>query len=412
MLFHRITASLAVVLGIGSGIWCANRTLSGPFLAIDEMATQTAWAIQRFLKDKAPTIDDSLLSLTQDELKTKELPPGYRYQSLPYPIPATWDESADGKCEVYRWARSIPNPNFQSYIETDTTVDGMYGQFLSSIKPPTSDGKLAHDAFEAYLSSQKTLEALEKQIRRERGRESAKEWKALRNEAEKGFLDLARALQSSFNTNAGTYAQALIAYANDAHRESVVCGPIAGRLHGFSIQPSLQLFREEQASRTSLVAQAELISFLPTAAVNGEAESTELGSGQIDLSFRRARVFTITPGPWFSSAAIREFSTSLREDSKQFWGNKGLFPLMPVALLAVTEPTLKVRLSPEQTVQVQEVLANRQALKVGSFQFDFSTTGRYRVSSKNASGVTEIEFSAPRNEVVILGVISKRPDAN
>lgn len=410
MLIHRISAIVAVAMGIGGGVWYANRPPGGPLLAIDDLATKAAWALRDLFGKSAAQLDDSLLSLTQDELKLKELPSGYRYQSLPYPLPANWDDGADGQCEIYRWARTIPNPKLQSYFETDTTVDGMYGQFLSRIRPPTSDSSVAKEAFDAYLGSRKSLEAIERQVRRDRGREAAREWTALRTDAEKKYLELARVLQSSLNNAAGTYAQALLSYANDAHRESVACGALAGRFHRFSIQPSLAQFREEQATRTSLVARAELVSFAPGTSTDNRSDATKLGDGQIDLSFRRARVFSITPGGWYTPAALREFSDKLKDDSNGFWGDNGLFPLMPVALLAVTEPTLKVRLSPEQAAKVQEVLAGRRALQIGSFQFDFSTTGRYRVAAQDDGGATEIEFSAPRNEVVILGVISKRPN--
>ena len=102
--------------------------------------------------------------------------------------------------------------------------------------------------------------------------------------------------------------------------------------------------------------------------------------------------------PWFRKDAILAFADHLRPDSPKFWGDDGVFPLMPVALLALTEPVLRVKLSPDQARNVREVLTHRNALRVGTFRFD----SLYRADSEFVSLAGTCDSSAARRPAFVL----------
>lgn len=409
MLAHFLAATAAAVIGLGLAIWTSYA--SAPLWLAQAGDVVTRWVTPR----TEARLSDTLVSLAAQDLKVDKLPVGYRYQPLSYPVPARWDDPEWGACQLQELARGIPSPKSPVHGPTDTTVDGMYGLFLASIEPPTGSPVSVQQLFKTFLDARKNMDALELQYRTDLGPVAARQWRELRNEATTRHFELAKQLQHSLNGVAGVYAQALADYSNNAYRVNVSCGATTTRQFAYSIRESLKEFREASAERVSIAGLAELLE-LPEAAPakhTGQAEATQsskLGSADVDMSFRKVRVFHIDPHRWFHKAALLTLSGKLQPDSPRFWGDEGLFPLMPVALLAVTEPVLKVKLSTEQARQVRELLSKRGTLQVGTFQFDFGKPGAYSVTSPDGSLKTELEFIAPRGEVVILGVFSKRPD--
>jgi len=407
---HLVAVALAAAIGLGLAIWTSYATAPRWLVKLDSFVTQSV------IRRTTSPLNDSIVSVAVNELKVNRLPAGYRYQALPYPIPARWDDPDWGNCQVHQLARSIPNPKVSTVIPTDTTVDGMYGFFLANIQPP-GDAATAKLLFDSYMGARKTLEDLEKQYRADLGPAAARQWRDLRKEAAERHLKLSKQLQHALNSLAGVYAQAVAAYINEGYQTDVKCGtaPVL-RQYGYSVRESLKEFRESAAQAVSVSGLAELIELhqpLPGQAAapasSALASGIPLGAADVDMSFRRARVFHLDPYPWFNKQALVTLSNQLRPGSPQFWGDEGLFPLMPVAVLAVTEPVLKVKLTNEQALQLQKILANKGSLQVGTFQFDFGN-GSYSVTSPNGAMKTELEFVAPRGEVVILGIFSKRPD--
>lgn len=403
-----LVAALSAIAGLALAVWTSYASAPLLLVKVEDTLTRAASAVLH-PSSGALSLDESMLTLTAQELKVDKLPAGYRYQPLPYPLAASWDKSSLGVCQLQRWSRNIPNPKAPNYIDTDTTVDGMYGQFLASIQPPSAAARETKDAFAAYMATRKSLEQMEQMVRRDAGAEAAREWRQLRAETQQKYLELAAALQHTLNANSGTYAKALVAYANDAYRHNITCGSLDTREPAYTVIESLQEFRESAAATTSVSALAELLEFTGGAGTSKDS-GVSLGTAEVAMSFRKVKLFNIQPGRWFSKEAILTFASGVSTDGRRFWGDEGLFPLMPVALLAVTEPVLKVKLSTEQAQQVRDLLSKRQALQVGAFKFDFSTPGLYRATSDDGTLSTELKLVAPRNEVVVLGVVSKRPD--
>ena len=404
-----VAVAVGSIAGLVLSAWAATTNAPRWLVSVDDALVRLTVGAYRLI-EPAPTLDDSLVGLSARELKMGKLPVGYRYHSLPYPAAARWDETEVGRCQLHAWASNIPNPKADVHLTTDATVDGMYGLFLSNVDPPGAGNNASRQLLEAYLAQEKTLRAVEERIRREAGRGKAREWRAARSEMERSYLALGKQLQGAISAAAGSYAKAIIDYANDGYRDDYRCGDDDVRLRAYNVRESLAELREPAATRTTIASLAELVEGPAGARLEQSESAASLGSAEISLSYRRVRILHITRGGWFNEDAVRTLASNLRRDSPRFWGDEGIFPLIPMALLVVTEPVLKVKLSPTQAREVRELLERQGALKVGAFEFDFSKAGAYVASSSDGTLRTEIEFVAPRNEVVVLGIISKRPD--
>jgi len=396
------TAGFAV--GLGLVVW-------SNFASAPQWLTRADDAVARWVtRHQTAHLNESIVKLATDELQVQKLPVGYRYQPLPYPVPANWDDETIGPCEVQRYGRIIPNPKSPVYEPTDSTVDGMYGVFLGSVRPPP-ELRVAKDLFGAYLGSRAQLDRIQREIRKEAGKSAAEEWRRLRRQSAEQVLALNKQLEHALSESARTYAQALTNYTNAAFRHDITCGAVVQNQPGYAIQGSLREFREAGSTRSSIASVAELIE-VPVGTQDGRTSGTglEIGTVTTDLSFRKARLFRIEPEAWFSKEAIALLSTSIPPGGRQMWGDAGLFPLMPIAVLAVTEPVLKVNLTKEQAQKLRDLFARGSTMQVGQFRFDFTKSGTYSVANADGSLKTELQLVAPRNEVVVLGVISKRHD--
>ncbi|MGZ4160393.1 MAG: hypothetical protein ACXVNF_06315 [Neobacillus sp.] len=347
---------------------------------------------------------------------------------------ANWNDPDYGK--YYSWrviGDTIPRWESDIFIPTPNTVTDGYYAFLTNLDIQQPNPILQEKAIKArdqYIVLHNKLESL---------RDFKVRGKKDKLERQKKIDDIRLKIKSAANNYAayinksyagyGSIGQALIDYENPAY-QLIAKSPDGLMLNyrTFNITPDLDSWMKEVSQGESKVigtykrlnledrnikdnvelsTRSGKFDFDPNIPfghemknaliLNVPANEAQVASDlteRIELLAKNITIFSIQPGKWFNGSMVQAFGNGpwidgpVKLGTLKLWGADGIFNQMPIGLLVVYEPTVKLVAKLGKDSELKNIITNATELRAGPFSFEMPSASI---------------LDQPNNEIVIIG---------